>query len=327
MKLRKIILIVFIFIELLLVIYLTFRVVKLIKNKRILGSSKINIIEKENIIFTSDHFRYFYEPKPNTIEKVNEWVPYKGIYTINSDTLNERFDYSTEKPKDAYRIITLGDSFTYGLYVDTKDNWPEQLEDILNERVKCNKISKFEVINLGVHGYDFEYTVERYRRRGTKYNPDLILWYIIDFMRINEKLLLLLEDYYKKFKDNSELEKYINDGHYYYVWDMAQNESVSKLGIKNVQEYQENTILKINNYYDGPLIVMLLPRINQKDKEQIERIFSLRKNTYLFDQMRNLHEIENAVFPNDGHPNKNGHKIISEDIFKFLFNRKIIPCN
>ena len=69
------------------------------------------------------------------IEKVNEWGPNKGTYTINNDSLNERFNYSENKDKNTFRIITLGASYTYGLYVDTKNNWTEILEDILTLKI------------------------------------------------------------------------------------------------------------------------------------------------------------------------------------------------
>ena len=57
-----------------------------------------------------------------------------------------------KKNKDTFRIITLGDSFTFGMYINTKDNWTELLEDKLNSDMGCKNISMFEVINLGVGG-------------------------------------------------------------------------------------------------------------------------------------------------------------------------------
>lgn len=94
------------------------------KSKNLPGFISINPIKKEIMAFTpTDKLKYFYKPKPNTTETDSAyWLTYKPEYTINSDSLNERFEYLVNKPKDTYRIITLGNSFTFGMWVNTKDN-------------------------------------------------------------------------------------------------------------------------------------------------------------------------------------------------------------
>src|SRR3989344_2460167 len=88
------------------------------KRNRILGVTTVNPISASSIDFhRTGKLLYFYEPKPNSIDKPNEWVsfgPWEA--TINADALNERYDYDIHKPENVFRIITLGDSFTYGLY-------------------------------------------------------------------------------------------------------------------------------------------------------------------------------------------------------------------
>jgi hypothetical protein len=141
---------------------------------------KVSVIDKENVILQEEpDFKYYWKFESNTeiIDKP-EWLPYKVKYTINADGLNERFDYSIEKPDNTFRILTLGDSFTFGLFVDTKDNWTELLEDKLNNELRntCN-YKKFEVINLGLSGFDIAYISKRYEDIGAKYKPDLIIFF------------------------------------------------------------------------------------------------------------------------------------------------------
>ena len=105
---KKLFIFFLVIIELFAVPYLILRIYN---NKSILGKVSVNPIDKNNISFDEKNkLKSFYEPRPNSIEKINEWSPYKGTYTINSDSLNERFDYSVDKPERTYRIITLGDS-------------------------------------------------------------------------------------------------------------------------------------------------------------------------------------------------------------------------
>jgi len=92
--------------------------------------------------------KYFYEYESDQkVQDSPEWLGYTVTYSYNKDSLNERYNYSEEKGTGVFRVITLGDSFTFGLHVNTEENYPEQLEVILNNRLKCKNISKFEVIN------------------------------------------------------------------------------------------------------------------------------------------------------------------------------------
>ncbi|HRN70508.1 MAG TPA: SGNH/GDSL hydrolase family protein, partial [Candidatus Woesebacteria bacterium] len=196
-----------------------------------MGKTIINPIEKGLVTSNQDSkLAYYYEPNPNSVEAVNEWGPYKGKYTINKDSLNERFEYAIDKPKNTFRIITLGDSYTYGLYVDTKDNWTEQLEDILNSKIQCRAIETIEVINLGVHGYDIQYANERFELRGKKYNPDLVLWLIK-----SDDLIQLNEVMYEKLASYAPSDGYSN-------WNRAMTETTQEIGETNIIQLQQKYI-------------------------------------------------------------------------------------
>jgi len=131
-------------------------------SKRIITKSKVSPL------------KYYYEPKPNTVD-LTEVGQIKASRHINADGLIDRFDYPINKPNNVFRIIALGDSFTAGLEVDTDKNWSEILEDSLNKSCIKRSVDKFKVINLAVEGYDIQYSLERYKIKGQKYSPDLIL--------------------------------------------------------------------------------------------------------------------------------------------------------
>ncbi len=120
----------------------------------------------------------YFEPAASVTEAQDaEWFHNPVTYTYNADSLHERKDYVKGKQPGTLRMVTLGDSFTFGMFVDTKENFSERLEDLFNEKNPCTR-NGYEVINLGVPGYDIEFSAERYRLRGAKYEPDIIAWYI-----------------------------------------------------------------------------------------------------------------------------------------------------
>src|SRR5262249_4857583 len=77
-----------------------------------------------------------------------------------------------EKPPGTYRILILGDSFTFGIGNNLQDTFAKQLEKRLNEREEG---MKFEVINGGCSSYSpiLEYLL--LAQKGLALNPDLVI--------------------------------------------------------------------------------------------------------------------------------------------------------
>ncbi len=292
------------------------------KSHNTLNAVSINPINKKNIVFSpSEELSHYYELPPNKSIVINEKKgPNDAFYTINSDTLNERYDYMIEKDSNTYRIITLGDSFTFGLYVDTKDNWTERLEDILNSQLKCKNIDKFEVINLGVGAYDIIYSVERYKRRGMKYTPDLVLWLFVDAQRIDEEMLPRAE----KIEQSSEFQKNKDRLSIYYPHSKAQDEYTKEYGFEKIAKYQKTSLELFNNYYKGKLFLLLSPWFSKQEKAIFYQ--NKNKNIKTLNILDSILTDEDSIFKGDGHPNQNGHQKIAETLFKYLTDQKVISC-
>ncbi len=79
--------------------------------------------------------------------------------------------YPFEKEHGVFRILALGDSFTYGLGVKANESWPTQLEKKLNSR----GAQRYEVINAGFPGVGTGRQYGYLVRTGLMYDPDIVV--------------------------------------------------------------------------------------------------------------------------------------------------------
>jgi hypothetical protein len=104
----------------------------------------------------------------------------------NSRGLRGSSDHAYEKPLGTLRILTFGDSFTFGEEVGDDQTWPYLLEKLLPGS---------EVINFGVHGYGHDQMLLYLREEGIKYHPDIV---ILGFLSMDmERNMLSFRDYAK----------------------------------------------------------------------------------------------------------------------------------
>ncbi|MBI3384868.1 SGNH/GDSL hydrolase family protein [Candidatus Gottesmanbacteria bacterium] len=312
----KFILALLIFLEIVLILILGLFLLHVLTAK----PTRPTFISKENVVFTvSSQLKYFYELNPDSKEVfVPDWLGYKPNYRVNSDTLNERFDYETLKPKGVFRIVSLGDSWTFGQLVDTKDNYSEILEDKLN-KLSCQKYQKFEVINLGVFKYDIRYEVERFKVRGQKYQPDLVIWHLnnINFQTVNEFV----------FKRHEQLQKELTNVADYQIWIKALKDQNETLGQKNILAYQSHSLALIDDYFKKNLVIFTTPipiGIEEKYQKLIADFVAKRPYTKFYEDTTDLGR---GMLFSDNHPNQKGHNQIAQDLFRYLTESKLIPCS
>jgi len=90
-------------------------------------------------------------------------------------------EFQETKPAGTYRVVTLGDSWTFGYSVEQHQAYPTLLEAELN---KLDRNKTYEVVDLSVPGYSSYHGV-RLMKRALELNPDLI---VIGYA-INEHLM------------------------------------------------------------------------------------------------------------------------------------------
>ena len=127
-----------------------------------------------------------YEMDPDVGKRMRpgwEGNEFEAPVVINSKGLRSP-ETPYEKPEGVYRILALGDSWTFGFRMNEPDAYPRQLERILNERAATRgDPRRFEVINAGVIGYSTDQEAAYLRVEGWKYQPDLVL---VNYYPVND---------------------------------------------------------------------------------------------------------------------------------------------
>lgn len=278
-----------------------------------------SVISEEKITYPESELKYYYTFLPNeTISDSPDWLKKEVKYTINADGFNERRNYSTERDKNnVFRIVTLGDSFTFGHFVNTSENWTEVLEDLLNNSPSfCGK-NQVEVINLGMPGYDVEYITHRYLDAGHKYDPDLVLWFESNsgFTRVNEINAPIIDGCEKQLNESTtkdDSRKY----DFYQCWVKAEE----NLKQNYTEEWLDGYIAKdFPTLYETlgktPLILATFDIEDPLRVKKLDRWKIGRDQTVIFTGVPVLKDEEKL---SDGHPNAQGHKKIAKNLYEYL---------
>lgn len=80
-----------------------------------------------------------------------------------------------DKPPGAFRLVTLGDSCTFGMEVPLSETYPEVTRRLLRERSRAFRV---EVLNGGVPGYTSLQALRSLRRDLARFAPDAVTLYV-----------------------------------------------------------------------------------------------------------------------------------------------------
>jgi lysophospholipase L1-like esterase len=95
------------------------------------------------------------------------------VWTVSLNSRGFRGgEFETAKPPGIFRIIAVGDSWTFGANVDQAAAYPQRLGSLLEDAIPDRS---FEVLNLGVMGYSSHQGLTLLDRTGMALEPDLLL--------------------------------------------------------------------------------------------------------------------------------------------------------
>jgi lysophospholipase L1-like esterase len=218
----------------------------------------------------------------------------------------------------------LGDSFTFGDHVNTNDSWPEQVEDLLNNNPPCKKYNKYEVLNLGLRGFDIQDEIERYRIRGSKYNPDLVLWLLIwnDFDEINELIPDVTQQVMQEQKENPNIVSLTDTKTYKSVLEHFQTTYPIDKRSALLTQYMSDFYTS----YKGPVVLSTFTNLDEKFKDLMRSWSNTGSSRYFFDQLPDLYT-DSTLNLLDGHPSVTGHKRIAESLLNYIQSKSLLSCD
>ena len=114
----------------------------------------------------------FWQLKPNTTAPLDQGK--MTGFISNRDRMRNP-DLPVERGSNEFRVLSLGDSSTFGWGVLYQEAYPTVLAELLREALPELEI---HVLNAACSGYSTHQGLEMLKRRGLKYRPDVVtIWF------------------------------------------------------------------------------------------------------------------------------------------------------
>lgn len=252
---------------------------------------------------------------------------------------------SIEKGQGVYRVAVIGDSFTFGPWMQVDDLYSARLERILNFNAGGRPV---EVLNFGVSGFSTSQEVSTLKF-ALKYNPDLVVLQIT----LNDPEL-------EPFRARDRAKRAANETTF---WDGVRGYwrtlNFVDMRIKNTRSHQffvdyhrglfedprswgrfqdaVSNFQRICREQNVPLVSFLFPMFSYRLDEQYPFTDIHKKVeafiTGLSIPFLDLSRFYRALPPDrlqvlpgvDSHPNEIAHRIAAENIYRQLVRWKVVP--
>ncbi len=258
-------------------------------------------------------------------------------------------EYSNKE--NHYRILALGDSFTYGAGVRyIEDLYPYRLEEKLNQGF-FEEDRKFEVINTGLKGLSTAQEFKYLKTKGMLFKPDfLILGFVLndaetpkmkrekaeenmDWQLLPNPYGQILNKYsFSYFFLRNRIEQLVENPN------QKRNWYLEKLyGEDNLIAYRKvfDAFMEYCRNKDLKVLVVLFPEMSHVRDEDypyrdvhafIKELVISNEMEFidLLDPLRNS-DIKNlTVSKTDGHPSKEVHHFVAESIYNILIKKDLL---
>lgn len=128
---------------------------------RLIGYGNLEIYSPDSQLF------WRLKPDQNCFTKVDR----KPVRINQHGTRGDEF--TTDKPSDTIRILSLGDSRTFGWGLEDSETYSARLQQLFQNEFEERK--KVEVINAGVNAWSFMQMYVYLREHGIRFSPDIVI--------------------------------------------------------------------------------------------------------------------------------------------------------
>jgi hypothetical protein len=290
---------------------------------------------KGKFYITSKNRVLRYELKPNISV---------GHISVNSDGFRAK-EYSIPKPKGTFRIILLGDSEAFSQSLSLNDTFAKKLESRINEICKDRV---FEILNMGVEGYNTIQELEFLKYKALKYQPDsVILYYCFNdpdypeyyfkknfftsnFLTIRytqyrfKKMLVKRDRRLKNIKSEEDNFRYL---YTHETWEYTKDAILELSELSKKQKFKFVLVITpevssaVYNFTDKYPYWYINGKIASLKNENVEVI----DPTYFLKE-QNSNPLDLVMSPEDRHKNAKYNSLIASYISDELITRKIISC-
>jgi len=271
------------------------------------------------IIEFSENQKLVYELQPH----LNMEFGHKTLRT-NSRGMRSDNEYSEDKPENTMRIVGIGDSGMFGWGVEQGEDYMTVLGQNLNNR---NDGIRYEVLNMGVPGYNTSLEVEAFIYKGLVFDPDIV---VVGWCENDHQLpffMLEAENFHRT--DMSFLHMYL-----FRRKDIA--DVVAGRKIRSLRDYDREKVvdeIKDNAGMDG--VRRALARLQEMSREHSFRLIVLGPlksnireilNELGIEYFNTVEKINAAEYPKEYavhfmHPRPGGHAVIAEKFAEDLDRR------
>jgi lysophospholipase L1-like esterase len=265
-----------------------------------------------------------------------------GKLTYETNSLGWRSPETTlEKAPGRFRILGIGDSFTFGTGVRREDLFLTRLADHLERDAP----GRFEVLNLGVMGFNTSHELALLRNVGFAFHPDLVvICYVLNDAEVVSP---------KRAKDgdfDSVLPKRSSFSLLYdHLRERLRNRRARAAGVARIlDDYRDGApgwvsvqrslmeIGRLSRERDVPVVLMIFPNMWElNDRYPFApahaKVAAAARAAGipvldLIDAFRGEDGVSLWVHPGNQHPNERAHAIAGKALYEYLERSGLLPA-